>query len=131
MRKGALVLFISIFLFFELAFGGEPYMPSYKDSMVFMVHGINSFRYTWPDPDDKGQLTFDDSNKWGGYLKNDLEIPKEYLKAYSFSEKSGYNEQNMLEFGLSGYDNPGSYDNAGYTADKSVDQTLFAVTMAF
>jgi hypothetical protein len=25
----------------------------------------------------------------------------------------------------------GSYDNAGYTADKSVDQTLFAVTMAF
>jgi hypothetical protein len=25
----------------------------------------------------------------------------------------------------------GSYDNAGYTADNSIDQTLFAVTMAF
>ena len=25
----------------------------------------------------------------------------------------------------------GNYDDAGYTADKSVDQTLFAVTMAF
>ena len=118
MKKGVLALFIFVFLFFELAIGGEPYMPSYKDSMVFMVHGINSFRYTWSDPDDKGQLSFDDSNKWGGYLKNDLQIPKDYLKAYSFSEKSGYNEQNMLEFGLSGYDNPGSYDSAPNNQDE-------------
>ncbi|NBV42527.1 hypothetical protein EBR96_07150 [bacterium] len=88
----------------------EPYMLPYRDTMVMMVHGVNADRYTWVKSDKEGAPDFfgGDSNKWSTYLVKELGINQDYIKLYSFSEKSGYHERNIMELGGTGYLNPAS-----------------------
>lgn len=86
-------------------FGANPYMVPAADTLVFLVHGINSNRYTWEKPLSDGTLqdTGGDPNLWRAYLRNDLLIKPSQLKPYSFSVSSGYHGKNMLELGGKGY----------------------------
>jgi hypothetical protein len=97
--KGIKGLILLLLVVCKLAYSAEPYMVPYKDTMIIMTHGINSDRYTWGEPTDRGEVVYDDPNHWGGYLTKKLSIPIDYIKSYSFSKKSGFLEQNILEFG--------------------------------
>jgi hypothetical protein len=97
--KGIKGLILLLVIVCKFAYSAEPYMVPYRDTMILMTHGINSDRYTWGEPTDRGEVIFEDPNHWGGYLRKQLDIPKDYIKSYSFSKKSGFLEQNILEFG--------------------------------
>ena len=92
---------------------GEPYMLPYKETMMLFVHGVNSDRYTWFEPTEKGLIKEDgDTNKWIHYINRELGVHEDLLKRYSFSRHSGYHEVNMLEFGNGGYENEASDPDA-------------------
>ncbi|NBV83763.1 hypothetical protein EBR57_06560, partial [bacterium] len=94
--------------------GGEPYMIPFKDSLIFLVHGINSNRYTWYQSDRLGKpdLVNGDHNIWLHYLNKDLDIDDKLVFPYSFSGSSGYHGKNMLELGGVGYKSEGGDANA-------------------
>ena len=99
--------------------GGDPYMLPYRDSLVFMVHGINSDRYTWFVSDKNGApyVGADENiNMWWHYLHKTLGVAEDSIKPYSFSSSSGYHGKNMLELGGVGYKseggNPGAENNS-------------------
>ena len=83
----------------------NPYMIPAKDSLVLMVHGIDSNRYTWYASNDLGgpDLAKGPSDQWFHYLNKDLKLSEKQLFAYSFSSKSGYHGENMLELGAAGF----------------------------
>ncbi|NBV42032.1 hypothetical protein EBR96_04605, partial [bacterium] len=89
-------------------------MLPYKDTMIFMAHGINSDRYTWYKSDSLGRPAISDgtTNLWLHYLNKELGIDEQFLHAYSFSAKSGYHEVNMLELGARGYKSEASDPSA-------------------
>jgi hypothetical protein len=83
----------------------NPYMIPAKDSFVLMVHGIDSNRYTWYTANNLGEpdLLKGPSDQWFHYLNKDLKLSEKQLFAYSFSSKSGYHGENMLELGAAGF----------------------------
>jgi len=99
-------------------FGLDPYMLPYRDSLVFMVHGINSDRYTWFASDKLGKPDLDNGtpNLWLHYLNKELKIGDKSLFSYSFSKSSGDNIRDMMELGGVGYKseggNPGAENNS-------------------
>ena len=94
-------------------------MLPYRDSLVFMVHGINSDRYTWFVSDKNGApyVGADENiNMWWHYLHKTLGVAEDSIKPYSFSKSSGDNIRDMMELGGVGYKseggNPGAENNS-------------------
>ncbi|NBV83312.1 hypothetical protein EBR57_04235, partial [bacterium] len=111
----ALVL-ISVF---GWIYAADPYMPPYSDTLIFFVHGIDSDRYTWYQPQIDSKIQNNGSEEqWAHYLMT-LGITEDRLRPYSFSKKSGYHARNMLELGGIGYKSeggdPNAENNQGYT----------------
>ncbi|NDC83699.1 hypothetical protein EB093_08590, partial [bacterium] len=87
LMKRILSVVIGAWLATAVCQAGEPYMIPVADSLVFMVHGIDSNRYTWDKPlgDGTFELKAGDRNKWRSYLMGDLMVPADRIKPYSFS----------------------------------------------
>ena len=105
-----ILTFVTVgWVFSSSIFGLEPYMLPYRDSLIFMVHGIDSNRYTWFASDKLGKpdLVNGTPNKWMHYLNKELKIDDKNIFPYSFSASSGYHGKNMLELGGVGYKSEG------------------------
>jgi len=112
-------------LFFNIViagmlFGSDPHMIPYKDSLIFLVHGINSNRYTWYQSDRLGKpdLVNGNSDIWLHYFNKNLRVDDKNIFPYSFSESSGYHGKNMLELGGIGYKSEASDPGAENNTNK-------------